>query len=137
MVHGVDDFHKMMDRLDDKFGNVTKVVDSVLCKIRPLKPVPEDNNKKLVELVNTVERGWLDMCKFIIKSEMNNTTVISQVEKLLPPTLKREWILKASESHSEKEFHKLLEFLVKEMKVIDYVQEGVRSSATTGLLCIV
>ncbi|XP_064105892.1 uncharacterized protein LOC135215277 [Macrobrachium nipponense] len=128
VVLGVDDdFHKMMARLDEKFGNVTKVVDSVLCEIRALK----GNNKKLVELVNTVERGWLDMCKLDLKSEMNNTTVISLVEKLLPPTLKREWVLKASESQSEKEFGKLLEFLEKERKVIEYVQEGVRSSTTT------
>ncbi|XP_064120677.1 uncharacterized protein LOC135225276 [Macrobrachium nipponense] len=133
VVLGVDDdFHKMMARLDEKFGNVTKVVDSVLCEIRALKPVPEGNNKKLVELVNTVERGWLDMCKLDLKSEMNNTTVISLVEKLLPPTLKREWVLKASESQSEKEFGKLLEFLEKERKVIEYVQEGVRSSTTTA-----
>ncbi|KAK4304584.1 hypothetical protein Pmani_023463 [Petrolisthes manimaculis] len=83
VVHGVDDdFYKMIDRLDDKFGNVTKVVDSVLCEIKALKPVPERNNKKLVELVNTVERGWLDMCKLDLKSEMNNTTVISQVENI-------------------------------------------------------
>ncbi|XP_066941064.1 uncharacterized protein [Macrobrachium rosenbergii] len=119
-----------MARLDEKFGNVTKVVDSVLCEIRALKPVPEGNNKKLVELVNTVERGWLDMCKLDLKSEINNTTVISLVEKLLPPTLKREWVLKASESQSEKEFGKLLEFLEKERKVVEYVQEGVRSSTT-------
>ena len=137
VVHGVDDdYHKMMDRLDDKFGNVTKVVDSVLCEIRTLKPVPEGNNKKLVELVNTVERGWLDVCKLDLKSEMNNTTVISQVEKLLPPTLKREWVLKASEFQSEKEFDKLLEFLVKERKVIEYIQEGVRSSATTDKVAV-
>lgn len=53
---------------------------------------------------------------------MNNTTAFSQVEKLLLPTMKREWVLKASESQSEKEFDKLLEFLVKERKVIEYVQ---------------
>lgn len=35
VVHWVgDDFQKMVDRLDDKYGNVTKVVDSVLCEIR-------------------------------------------------------------------------------------------------------
>ena len=50
------------------------------------------------------------------------------MEKLLPPTLKREWVLKASDSQSEKDFDELLKFLVKERKVIEYVQEGVRSS---------
>ncbi|KAK3869862.1 hypothetical protein Pcinc_024866 [Petrolisthes cinctipes] len=60
VVHGVDDdFYKMIDRLDDKFGNVTKVVDSVLCEIKALKPVPEGNNKKLVELV---QRGVNPKC---------------------------------------------------------------------------
>ena len=137
VAHGVnDDFNNMMDRLDDKFGNVTKVVDSVLCEIRALKPVPEGNNRKFVELTNVVERGWLDMCKLDLKSEMNNTTVISQVEKLLPPTLKREWVLKASESQSDKDFGTLLEFLKRERKVIEYVQEGVRSSATVDKVAV-
>lgn len=107
-----------------------------MCGIRALKSVPEGNNKVLVELVNTVEREWLNMCKLGLKSEMNNATEISHVEKFLPPTLKREWVLKASESQSEKEFESLLELSQKERKVIEYVHEGVRSSTITDKVVV-
>lgn len=85
VVKGVEDsFSEMFKRLDDKFGNSVKLTYSVLSEIKSLKPVVEGNPKKFVDMVNTVERCWLDLKKMGLSSEMNTTTMVTQVERLLP-----------------------------------------------------
>lgn len=81
-----------------------------------------------MELVNTIERGWLDLNKLGLSDEMNNLTNVSAVEKLLPLNLKRECaLLKQSLNPEESIFSKLIEFLVRERYVVQYNEDENRS----------
>lgn len=48
--------------------------------------------------------------------EMNTTTMISEIEKILPPVQKREWILQKKKHKNYEQFIPLLDFLLEEKK---------------------
>ena len=90
----VDDYKLNWERLDSKFGSSPKVIDYVIDSIKNLKPVAEENNVKLIEMINTIERGWFDLKRLNKESEIENEIVISHIERLLPGGLLREWAIK-------------------------------------------
>ena len=90
----IDDYKIMWEKLDDKFGSASKIVDYVITDIKYLKPVLEGNSPKLLELIDVLERGWYDLKKVDKEKEIENVTVITLIEKLLPPNIMREWALK-------------------------------------------
>ena len=93
-VKGVDnDYDEMFHRLDLKYGRPEKLTDAVLAELKKLKRIPDNEYKKLVSTVDIVERCWLDLKRLDLESEMNTTTMISQIERLLPSLQKREWSL--------------------------------------------
>ena len=101
--------------------------------MRRLKPINDGEMFKFINLVDTVERCWLDLKQMDLQREMNTTTMLSQVDKLLPPTQRREWALvvnKEEEFGKELEFELLLEYLLKEKYVMEYLQQGVRHCET-------
>ena len=61
-VQGVEnDYDEMFNRLDEKFGDNCKLVDTVLCELKSIKPISEGNNKGFVTMVEKLERCWLDL----------------------------------------------------------------------------
>jgi hypothetical protein len=62
--------------------------------LKGLKNIQEGDHMKFISLVETVETCWLDLKRMKLESEMNTATMISQIEKLLPPLQKREWALR-------------------------------------------
>ena len=57
VVGGIDEYDLMWERLEERFGCTTKLVDAVLAEIDHLKAIPEGTSKKMIDMVNTVERG--------------------------------------------------------------------------------
>ncbi|CAC5363493.1 unnamed protein product [Mytilus coruscus] len=104
VVKGVDnDFEEMFRRLDMKYGRAEKLIDHILNELKRLKKVQEGDNMKFISLVETVEKCWLDLKRMNLEAEMNTATMVSQIEKLLPPIQKREWALRKTEDRIEKE----------------------------------
>ncbi|XP_071519126.1 uncharacterized protein [Panulirus ornatus] len=130
VVHGVDDsFDSMMKRLDARYGNPARLVQSVLNDIKTLKPIPEDNPRKFMDMVSIVERASLDLEKVNLSEEMNTVTMVSHIEKLLPPMQKREWtkILQTLKDKS-KMFEELLKYLLKEKQALEYMNDDIRAT---------
>ena len=90
MVHGVDDyFDSMMKRLDARYSNPSRLVESVLNDIKTLKPISDGNPREFMDMVDIVERAYLDLEKLDFSEEMNTVTMVSYIEKLLPSLQKR------------------------------------------------
>ena len=126
----IDDYKVMWDRLDEKFGSAAKVVDYVISDIKGLKSVPEGNSPKLLELINVLERGWYDLKRVGKEKEIENVTVITLIEKLLPPNIMREWALKRPSFDDDKLFAELSKFLINERKVIEYTEDRIRKNTS-------
>ncbi|XP_045117673.1 uncharacterized protein LOC123508205 [Portunus trituberculatus] len=134
IVRGADDsFTSMIDRLNARYGNPSKQVEIVLGDIKSLRVVPEGNPSKFIEMVNMVERAYLDLDRLGLSSEMNTVTMVSQVEKLLPSVQKREWV-KILQTIKDKDelFAKLLDYLLKEKQALEYMHADVRVTGNTN-----
>ena len=134
VVQGVNDsFNAMMKRLDDRYGNPLKLVEAVLSDIKDLKSVPERSSKRFTEMVDVVERAFLDLKKLNLCAEMNTVTMVSHVEKLLPAVQKREWV-KILQTITDKDtlFSELLRYLLTEKQAIEYMDSDVRVADNTS-----
>jgi hypothetical protein len=94
-------FEEMFRRLDLKYGRPEKLADNILSELKGLKNIPEGDHMKFISMVETVETCWLDLKRMKLESEMNTATMISQIEKLLPPLQKREWALRKQRFQSK------------------------------------
>lgn len=125
------DYDEMFQRLDDKFGNSRKIVDSVVSDLKSLKKISDGDAKGFIKMVDQVEQCWLDLKKVNLSNELNTANVVSHVEKILPPLQKREWVIKADEiTVTSNLFPELLKFLQKERKVLEYMNSNIRNSGS-------
>lgn len=51
----------MWERLNEADGNEGKLIDAILGDIRSYKPLHDGEDRKLINLINTVEKVWLDV----------------------------------------------------------------------------
>ncbi|XP_068245411.1 uncharacterized protein [Palaemon carinicauda] len=63
-----------------------------------------------------------------LASELNTANMTSQIEKLLPPTQKHEWVKLAECVDNRDLFGKLLEYLLSEKKSMKYLNANIRSN---------
>ena len=94
IIKGIEDnYSEMFKRLDAKYGEPRKL-DAIVFNIQKLKPVPEGDSRKFINMVDVIERNWLELQRLGMQQEMNTTTMVTMIEKLLPRTQQREWVTK-------------------------------------------
>ena len=118
-----EDYQEMMKRLQAKYGSDEKQVDVILHDLRSLKRISDGDYRALYKMIETVENCWLDLKRMNLQSEMDTTSMLSTIEKLLPEVQKREWTLQKPENSK---FSKLLDFLIKEKNAIEYMSDEIR-----------
>ena len=122
-VQGVDNnYEEMWKRLELKYGRPERLTDSILSDIRKLKNIPDGDHSCFINSVEIIERCYLDLKRVNMDREMNTTTMISEIEKILPPVQKREWILQKKKHNKFEQFLPLLEFLLEEKTAMEYMQ---------------
>ena len=133
LVHNTDDnIENMWSRLDEKYGDLSKVADLVINDIRRLKHVKEGDNKKFIEFIQIIERGYRDLTLLNIEKEILNTGTVSLIEERLPRDVRRDWSKEVKKSGSsidiKDKFPYLLKFLQEQRKVIEYEYSDLRIS---------
>jgi hypothetical protein len=132
-----DDLPKMWDRLDDRYGRSTKIVDAIMYEIKQLKAVSEGDGSKFIHLVNTIERCYLDLSRISMQSEICNSTIVSLIEERLPTTIKSMWCLEVSDKTTKindgNKFPEMLEFMLKHKRAIEYGSNDLRTGTKVHL----
>ncbi|XP_045127294.1 uncharacterized protein LOC123513898 [Portunus trituberculatus] len=134
-VQGVEnDYDKMFNRLDEKFGDNCKLVDTLLCDLKSTKPINEGDIKGFVRMVEKFERCWLDMRRMNLEREMNTVNMVSFVERIMPGTQRREWVIWSEKYRNSTDlFERLMEFLLREKRVLEYMDSSVRCNASNKI----
>ena len=132
-IRGVeDDYTQMMKRLNDRYGDPTKLTDNIINEIKAIETVPDGDNRKLVAAIDTIEQCWLDMKRFKLEKEMSTVSVISLIEKVLPRDQKKEWVkIYHKIEDKSKTFPELLKYLLDEKQTLCYMDDDVRSNNKT------
>lgn len=128
VVHGVeDDFDKMFYRLDQRYADPIRLTDCIIEQLRKLKPIPEGDTIKFIDAVNVIENCWTDMQRNQLKEQMSTVIVISLIEKILPSQQRRDWTrIYQDLTDKSSAFPNLMEFLLKERQILDYMDKDVR-----------
>ena len=118
----------MIENLEEVYGDPRKLVDLVINDIKTLNIISDNDNLGFIQMVKIIELCYLDLQKVSLETEMNSITIVSMIEKILPKSVKRDWII-LSDSIDDKSnlFPELLKFLLKEKRVIEYSNSDVRS----------
>ncbi|XP_078370325.1 uncharacterized protein LOC144654092 [Oculina patagonica] len=119
-----DDIEEMWKRLDEIYGDPTKVADVIINDIRRVKAVKEGENKRFVELVNIIEDGHRDLRRLGLESEIRTTSSVSIIKRKLPTDIRKEWakLLSSEPSPVDRtnKFPSLLQFLLTQKRAIEY-----------------
>ena len=126
-----DDSDEMWKRLDEKYGKPSKLADVVMYDIKKLRAIREGDDKRFIDLVDVVEKDYLDLLRVGVEQEISNTSTVSIFEEKLPKDTRREWSREVNRTNSKVEesnkFPYLLNFLLKEKQIIEYESMSFRT----------
>lgn len=132
------DINLMWERLDNKYGNLRKIIDCILKDLKTL-PINSAISRSSIELINVIESAYHDLNTINALDEMMNSTVLSVIERAMPLEMRDEWIKIVVTDHS-KRADELLPFLLDWRSRIEYWESDIRtdcksaSPSTTPLL---
>lgn len=78
-----DDISEMWKRLDEKYGDLIKVIDIIIDEIWRIRIIREGEEKRFVEFVEIVEDGYRDLKRFGLELEIIIISFVSIIEKKL------------------------------------------------------
>ena len=122
-----DNYGDMWERLDAKYGNVRRLVDTILSDVKKLQQNSGDPSDAL-KMINIVEKAWRDLKALGQSSELYNSTTISIIEQAMSPKMKDEWVkIIASRSFdSQQAFYSLLELMKDWRNRLEYLASEIR-----------
>ena len=82
---------EMWKRLDDKYGEPSKIIDVVMYEIKKMKQVKEGDNNKFMQMVETVERAYRDLARLHLHEQVSNASTVSMIEEILPLSIRMKW----------------------------------------------
>ncbi len=114
----------MWKRLNEKYGQPSIVADIIVLYIKNLNAAKEGDDQAFTELINILDRGYNDLARIKMESEVSNNATVSLIEELLPRTIRHEWSKEVNKSgsvvKSVDKFPYLLNFLQNQRKIIEY-----------------
>lgn len=121
-----DDMSLLWQRLDAKYGNLRRYIDSVLLD---LSKTTKGDGKAALDMINTVEKAHIDLQRIGAQTEMSNSYIIALIEKKLPEEMRMDWvkfIAEKGEVDSSAIFRLLMGFLKKWRQIIEYDAAAIR-----------
>ena len=132
IVKNLDDTKEIWSRLDIRFGRPSKLVDTVLNKLKSIKAIEDGDDASLLKLIDVIEAAHRDLSMISIERDISNSGCVSLIEQNLPRTLKREWSRFVNSRNellmSSDIFPVLLKFLQDQRNIIEYETSSLRNS---------
>ena len=128
---------EMWKRLDDKYGEPSKIIDVVMYEIKKIKQVKEGDTSKFIQMVEIVERAYRDLERLHLHEQVSNASTVSMIEEKLPLSIRMKW---SEQVNSRKaiigvevnKFPMLLRFLLETRSVIEYALSDLRSESSAS-----
>ena len=127
-----DNVNVMIERLDDKYGDPSKLTDNIINEIKTFKYVEGGDSNRLIDFISVIENGYNDLKVLNLESEVCNSNIVSIIESKLPKALALEWYREIHKDSSKidkrNKFLHLLNFLKVERKALEYALSDLRIS---------
>ncbi|XP_054611256.1 uncharacterized protein LOC129169152 [Dunckerocampus dactyliophorus] len=113
--------------LGNRFGNKTAIALEIIEELQALSPVKSYQPRKIVDLIQVVEKALYDLSELGNTGALKNPLVTKSLESKLPDGLKKEWLVHVSEgeeaSSPEERFDMLLKFLRSQEKIYEQLDQ--------------
>ena len=101
--------------LENRFGNQAAIAFEIVEELQAMPPVRGYQPRKIVELIQAVEKALYDLNELGNVEAVKNPLVTKSIESKLPESLKKEWLVYAADDRRavqhQNRFDKLLAFL--------------------------
>ena len=120
---------EMLRRLDEKYGDPRKIVDSIVAEISHYCKIKDSDKDSFIHFVNMLDIAYLDFKKLELEKEMCCTSIVSSIESKLPDNVGMEWYRHVYKTKIDKNdiFIPLLDFLKTERSALEYSLSKVKS----------
>ena len=123
------DYEAIWTRLDTKFGDKGRLIDTVMADIKNLHECSDKDDEGTLRLINIVEKAHRDLIRMREEHQMNNATIISLIEQKLPEKILTDWIKEIASKNSmlRSRFTNLMELLAEWKNRIEYRLASIRA----------
>ena len=113
--------------LENRFGNKQTIACQIVEEVEKIPAVRGNQPRKTIDLIQAVERALFDLQDLGEEDALKNRLVIKSIESKLPDTMKRDWLLQASDPVNgitpSNHFEHLLQFLKKQEEVLERMEQ--------------
>ena len=90
-IDGIREYSEAWSILDERYGNVRTVSDSILGGLANIKPIPEANFSKFTDLYHQVCKARNILCELNRAADLDNSTTLSTIEQKLHYSDRVKW----------------------------------------------
>ena len=122
-----DDYRAMWRRLNQKYGNVRRLVEMHLAEVKGISP-KDTSDESVLKMINVVERAHRNLQRLGQHQELYNLTTISIIEQAMTREMSNEWIRTVTRTScsSVDGFLVLLDFLTMWRDRLEYQNSAIR-----------
>ena len=78
----------MWKRLDNKYNDESKLVDSIMAEIKQLTS-DSGNPTEILQMIKVIERAHRDLKSLDLEDEISNSIIVSMIEERLPEQIEK------------------------------------------------
>ena len=125
-----DDAEQIWKRLDRKYGDECRLVDSILSDVKKIPICDDDFPRVVLDMITIIEKAYRDLCYLSMEQEISNSAIVSLIEQILPKSIEDEWLkLVTGEDRivvGRDKFPHLLKLLIRHKEKIEYKCSDIR-----------
>lgn len=122
--------------LENRYGNKSVIAIEILEDLDKIPPVRGNEPRKVIDLIQAVEKALADLTELANVGAIKNPLVIKTIERKLPDFVKRDWLTYMLEANNnvttDNHFDKLLTFLKKQEGILERLEQLKVSDKMTG-----
>ena len=123
-----DDVDKMLQKLEEEYGDPSLTTDLIVSEIKNYDV--QGKRERLVKFIDIVEKGYYDLSRLGLDSELSNTIVVGIIETKLPEETRQKWVDRVCSDDSKvdmrNKFPSLLKFLQEVRRSMKYMSTELR-----------
>lgn len=113
--------------LENRYGNKSTIIVEILEELEKMPHVKGNQPRKVIDLIQSVEKALADLTELGNSGAINNPLVIRSIESKLPDFIKRDWVMFMVEPRndvtSDNHFVMLLKFLKSQEGILERLEQ--------------
>nr|XP_055028591.1 uncharacterized protein LOC129417788 [Misgurnus anguillicaudatus] len=113
--------------LENRYGNKSTITVEILEELEKMPHVKGNQPRKVIDLIQSVEKALADLTELGNSGAINNPLVIKTIESKLPDFIKRDWVMFMVEPRnnvtSDNHFAMLLKFLKSQEEILERLEQ--------------